>query len=97
MVDERRREPREPVEYLATLVTGRDPRYCLVTELSDGGVRISAVRYSIPDEFGLRTNGNAIQKRYKVVWRIGHYVCAVLIAADSSPAPNQPMVPTTAL
>ena len=26
MVDERRREPREPVEYLATLVTGKDAR-----------------------------------------------------------------------
>ena len=26
MVDERRREPRVPVEYLATLVTGKDAR-----------------------------------------------------------------------
>jgi hypothetical protein len=87
MREERRRAPRRRVEYLATVVPGNDaPRYCIVTEMSDGGVRINAIGYKIPDEFELRFPGNGSAKSYKVIWRIGHDVGARLI--DPVPSPE---------
>jgi len=99
MSEEKRRARRQRVEYLATMVTNRGTpsHYCLVTELSDGGVRISAIGYKVPDEFGLRLTGQAIPKRYQVVWRIGHDVGAKLIDPAPSPAPVQPTTATPAL
>ncbi len=82
---ERRSEPRQRVEYLATLITGKDaPRYCLVTDMSDGGVRVNAVGYKVLDEFGLRLTGHAIPKWYRVIWRIGRNVGAKLIDPAAS-------------
>ena len=98
MREERRRDPRERVEYLATLITGKDaPRYCLVTDLSDGGVRVNAVGYKVPDEFGLRMAGEATPKRYRVIWRVGRNVGAMLIDPARSPTLDQPQTATTAL
>lgn len=98
MREERRRDPRERVEYLATLITGKDaPRYCLVTDLSDGGVRVNAVGYKVPDEFGLRMAGDATPKRYRVIWRVGRNVGAMLIDPVRSPTLDQPQTATTAL
>src|SRR5271170_793310 len=96
MSEERRRARRQRVEYLATMLTNRGTpsHYCLVTELSDGGVRINAIGYSVPDEFGLRLSGHAIPKHYRVIWRIGRDVGAKLIDPAPSPAPDQP---TTAM
>ena len=86
MHEERRRARRQRVEYLATMVPDNDaPRYCLVTEMSDGGVRINAIGYKVPDEFGLRFPGNEPAKAYKVVWRIGHDVGARLIGPAAPP------------
>jgi hypothetical protein len=86
MHEERRRARRQRVEYLATMVPDKDaPRYCLVTEMSDGGVRINAIGYKVPDEFGLRFPGNELAKAYKVVWRIGHDVGARLIDPAAQP------------
>jgi hypothetical protein len=87
MREERRRAPRRRVEYLATMVPDNNvPRQCLVTEMSDGGVRINAIGYKVPDEFGLRFPGNGHTKAYKVIWRIGHDVGARLIVPIDSPA-----------
>ena len=89
MREERRREPRQRVEYLATLITGKDvPRYCLVTNLSDGGVRVNAAGYKVPDEFGLRLTGDATPERYRVIWRVGRNAGAMLIGA--APPPTTP-------
>jgi hypothetical protein len=80
MREERRRRPRQRVEYLATMVAGEGAvRDCLVTEMSDGGVRITAHGYRVPDEFALRSSGNGAAKAYRVIWRIGHDVGARLI------------------
>jgi hypothetical protein len=82
---ERRSEPRQRVEYLATLITGKDaPRYCLVTDMSDGGVRVNAVGFRVPDEFGLRLTGHAIPKWYRVIWRVGRNVGGKLIDPAAS-------------
>jgi PilZ domain len=79
---ERRSEPRWRVEYLATIVSREGgPQYCTVTEMSDGGVRIKTIIYRVLDEFGLRLTGQAIAKRYSVVWRNGRHVGAKLIDA----------------
>ena len=87
MREERRRARRQRVEYLATMVPDNDaPRHCLVTEMSDGGVRINAIGYKVPDEFGLRFPGNGPAKAYKVIWRIGHDVGARLIVPVDLPA-----------
>jgi hypothetical protein len=86
MYEERRRARRQRVEYLATMVPDGDAaRYCLVTEMSDGGIRINAIGYKVPDEFGLRVPGNEPAKAYKVVWRIGHDVGARLIGPTAVP------------
>ena len=86
MRKERRRARRQRVEYLATMVPDNDaPRYCLVTETSDGGVRINAIGYKVPDEFGLRFPGSEPAKTYKVIWRIGHDVGAKLIGTAAQP------------
>ena len=99
MREERRRAKRQGVEYLATMVTngGNPSRYCLVSEMSDGGIRITAIGYKVPDEFGLRLTGDAIPKRYEVIWRIGHDVGAKLIDTALSQAPDQPTTATTPL
>jgi PilZ domain len=82
MRKERRSEPRWRVEYLATMVSDKGgPRYCVVTEMSEGGVRIKTIIYRVPDEFGLRLTGQAIAKRYSVVWRNSRHVGAKLIDA----------------
>jgi hypothetical protein len=39
--------------------------------LSDGGVRVNANGYTVPDEFSLRFSGDSSVKSYKVIWRIG--------------------------
>ena len=51
-VQERRGEPRYPLERLAKiqLGNGHRPRYCFVTDISGGGVRISTFEVAIPDE-----------------------------------------------
>ena len=55
MREERRGEPRWRGEFLATLVSADgQPRHCLVTEMSDGGVRINAIGFRAPEVFGLR-------------------------------------------
>jgi hypothetical protein len=67
------------------LITEKDPpRYCLVTDMSDGGIRINAIGFNVPDEFGLRLTGNAIPRRYKVIWHVGHNVGAKLIDLNAS-------------
>jgi hypothetical protein len=58
--------------------TALPPRYCLITDLSDVGVRINAFGSKIPDEFVLLLSGDgpARDGTYRVIWRIGHDVGA---------------------
>lgn len=53
---DRRGEPRQRVAHMGAILSGNGapPRYCLVTEMSDGGVRISTAGYEVPDDFVLR-------------------------------------------
>ena len=80
MKEERRKTPRWRVEYIANLVSdGNAPWYCLVTEMSDGGLRIHAIEYGIPDKFVLRLTRHGYAKAYRVIWRNGRKIGAELI------------------
>ena len=78
--EEKRGAPRYPLERLAKIQTGdgTPARYCVVLDVSDGGVRINAFGLHIPDEFVLLLSGDgpALDGTYKVIWRIGYDVGA---------------------
>jgi hypothetical protein len=73
--EDQRQSPRYPLERLAKLrpASGGAPQYCLVTDMSDGGVRLNAFGCKIPDEFALALAGDgpAQDGRYFVIWRLG--------------------------
>jgi hypothetical protein len=71
MPKERRHAPRHHVERLATMVSpGGAARYCIATEMSDGGIRVRANGYRVPDEFALRFSSTEPTKSYRVIWRM---------------------------
>lgn len=78
--EDRRQSPRSPLECLAKLrpASGGAPDYCLVTDMSDGGVRLNTFGRKIPDEFALSLvgDGQAQDGRYFVIWRLGYDVGA---------------------
>jgi hypothetical protein len=86
-VEEKRGSPRYPLERLAKiqLREGTPPRYCLITDISDGGVRVNTFGFDVPDEFVLLLSGDgpARDGAYKVIWRVGHDVGAKLVSRDT--------------
>lgn len=78
--EDRRQSQRYSLERLAKLrpAKGGAPEYCLVTDMSDGGVRLNAFGRKIPDEFvlSLAGDGPAHTGRYFVMWRLGSDVGA---------------------
>jgi hypothetical protein len=87
--EEKRGLPRYPLERLAKiqLGPGNPPRYCLVTDISGGGVRINAFGFNPPDEFVLLISGDgpAGDGAYRVIWRLGYDVGAMLVSAAPAP------------
>jgi hypothetical protein len=85
--DERRQEPRHRLARLASLIPtdGGPPRFCLVTDFSEGGVRVNANGLTIPDEFVLQFSSEACFKdgTYKVVWRNDPIVGATFVRQGS--------------
>jgi hypothetical protein len=83
---ERRRAPRYSCERLAKIHLGRGdpPRSCLITDFSDGGVRVNTFGFDIPDEFVLLAFGDGpdLDGTYKVVWRLGLNVGAKFIGRE---------------
>ena len=80
---ERRETSRSPLARLAKIQCGMDapPCYCLITDISNGGVRFSANGYAVPDEFVLLLSGDgpARDGAYRVIWRLGDEVGAKYI------------------
>jgi hypothetical protein len=83
-VEEKRSSPRYPLERLAKMEPrdGTPPRYCLITDISSGGVRINTFGVSVPDEFVLRLSGDGPAKdgTYRLIWRVGYDVGAQLVS-----------------
>jgi hypothetical protein len=81
---ERRTVPRYSLERMAKIQLGYDapPTYCLVTDISEGGVRLYLNGLEVPDEFVLLLSGDGPAKdgRYKVVWRQGDEVGAKYVS-----------------
>jgi hypothetical protein len=82
--NERRRAPRHPCERLAR-IQGNPPRPCLITDFSDGGVRIKTIGFDVPDEFVLlrSSDGPNLDGTYKVVWRLGLTVGAKFVSSEA--------------
>jgi hypothetical protein len=81
---ERRNVPRYPLARMAKIQPGYDapPTYCLIIDISDGGVRLYLNGLEVPDEFVLLLSGDGPAKdgRYKVVWREGDEVGAKYVS-----------------
>jgi hypothetical protein len=72
-------------------LSSEEAHACLVKDYSDGGVRLQANRFEVPDDFVLvfAPHEPAQRGRYRVVWCCGKDVGAKLIdAASSSKKPN---------
>ncbi len=84
-IEERRRSPRQRLGRLATikLGVGIAPRYCLVTNISEEGVRLQLNGIEVIDEFVLLFPGGSPARdgTYKVVWRQGRDVGAKFISS----------------
>ena len=73
---DRRRSPRRPAQRIGKILTEptAPPQYCLVTETSEGGVRICTADFEVPSVFTLRFDET--EAKYKVIWRRGRFVGA---------------------
>ena len=82
--EERRQEPRQGLARVAQIQLRNDaaPIYCVVTDMSDGGVRVHANGFHVPDEFVLLlSNGDGPFQNgtYRVIWRRDEEVGAKLL------------------
>jgi hypothetical protein len=71
MLANRRRSERRPCKSLAKIQFGADlPRDCMVTDISDGGVKVVADYVDIPPEFTI-TLSTGYPRLCRLAWRIG--------------------------
>jgi hypothetical protein len=73
---ERRAAERYPMrgEAKIHIKDSRVPRGCLVTDVSDTGVRLYVEGPAVPDEFVLNFSRDGAERDCHVVWRLGHEV-----------------------
>ncbi len=87
---ERRQTPRQELRRVARILSGNGapPYYCLVVNISDGGVRVSTKsNYKVPERFTLSFPGSPDEDgTYKVIWRMGCDVGAMRIKDRESPS-----------
>ena len=83
MLEDRRQAARGGISCLAKiqLGDGTPPLYCIVTDSSDGGVRVHSNGFHVPDEFTLLLCGHGPVQHgtYRVIWRREEEVGAKLI------------------
>lgn len=83
-IEERRRSRRRQMSRVAKIQfgTGALPRDCLITDISDGGVRLHVEGFDVPDDFILLLSGDDIgakERIYRVVWRLGYEIGAKFV------------------
>ena len=83
-VDERRRSRRRQINRVAKIQFGSGtlPRDCLITDISDGGVRLHVEGFDVADDFILLLTGDDIgakERIYRVVWRLGYEIGAKFV------------------
>ena len=89
MTKDRRWSARQSTNNQAKFQASLDalPRDCLVTDISDGGVRLHVDGYDVPDEFLLMVAGAGGQQRAcRVIWRLGCEVGAEFVESPRRPA-----------
>jgi len=79
--EDRRLSQRRVLNRVAKIQLGNGtlPRDCLITDISDGGVRLHVEGFDVPDEFVLLLAGDDVaakERVYKVVWRLGYEIGA---------------------
>ena len=83
MLEDRRQAARQGVSCLAKIQLGAraSPLYCIVTNTSDGGVRVHSNGFHVPDEFTLLLcgHGSVQHGTYRVIWRHDEEVGATLL------------------
>jgi hypothetical protein len=82
--EDRRRSRRRVLNRVAKIQFGSGtlPRDCLITDISDGGVRLHVEGFEVPDEFVLLLAGDDVaakERVYKVVWRLGYEIGAKFV------------------
>ena len=76
------RAPRPAITCCNSVGTGTLPRDCLITDISDGGVRLHVEGFDVPDDFILLLTGDDIgakERIYRVVWRLGYEIGAKFV------------------
>ena len=86
--EEKRGAPRYPLDRLAKIQVGQGNQslYCLITDFSDGGVRVHTFGFDVPDEFVLLLSGDgpARDGTYRVTyWRLGQDVRARFVSRET--------------
>lgn len=84
MTRERRKTERYAVRGAAKIHLSGSPflRDCLVTDVSDGGVRLYIEGIEVPDEFGLYFGDATGERRpCRVVWRLGFEIGVAFVDA----------------
>lgn len=81
---DRRRSRRRVLNRLAKVQCGVGTlaRDCLITDISDGGVRLHVQGFEVSEEFVLSLSGEGLdvtERAYRVVWRLGYEVGAKCI------------------
>ena len=79
--EERRLSRRRFINRMAKIriASGTLPRDCLITDISDGGVRLHVEGLEVPNDFVLLLSSDDIAAKefaYRVVWRLGHEIGA---------------------
>src|ERR1700745_3981799 len=82
---DRRPPPRRPTHYVGVILTGPTaiPHYCLITQVSDGGVRIHT-RADLQESSVFTLRFAETEARYRVIWRKRHQIGAEILASASS-------------
>jgi len=89
--EDRRQSRRRLISRMAKIqvATGTLPRDCLITDISDGGVRLHVEGFEVPDEFVLLLSGDGVAAReraYRVVWRLGYEIGAEFVGFIRRPS-----------
>ncbi len=86
--EEKRRGQRHHLGRVAAIVfgLGAEQHYCLVTDISEGGVRLHIKELNVPDYFSLRFAPDvpAQSGDYEVAWRRGQDLGAKFVGAGAA-------------
>lgn len=89
--DDRRRSHRRVLNRMAKIqvAAGTLPRDCLITDISEGGIRLHVEGFEVPDQFVLLLSGEGLsakERAYRVVWRLGYEIGAEFVSVIRRPA-----------